>query len=137
MQKVMSEWLGTERDFHLHMTDGTTIPITSDSPKSTDLVLGGLLSCSGRTLLLILDRMRLKVAGLKVWATCEREVEPPKIFTRVDLFYEIDLGSAPADRVRRALELTEKHCTVLNILNRATAVHLHVTLLEGEQGREV
>lgn len=127
-QQVTAKWLRGDKNLDVSLSDETALVVTADSPKATDLVLAGLVSCSARTLLTILGRMRVEIADLTVRATCEREEEPPKMFTRVDLYFDIWPGQTDVDRVHKALELSEKYCTVFNILKCATSIEVHHTL---------
>src|SRR5579875_2301514 len=48
--------------------------------------------------------------------------------TRDELTWRIAAGSAPAHRVRRAIELCERHCPVLAMLRAATPVEVRLEM---------
>ena len=95
------------------------LSVSAGGPRATDLVLAGLLACSGRTFDQIASRMRLEIGSVDLTATAERSSEPPELFTRIRLDWDV-VSTADPQRIIRARELTEKHCTVLNGL-RASA----------------
>jgi len=114
--------------YRIELGSGGRIEVGTEGPRSVDLVLAGLAACSGRTLDQILRRMRLEVAGVELTVRGERRPEPPEILTRVELTWRIAAGSAPAHRVRRAIELCERHCPVLAMLRAATPVEVRLEM---------
>ncbi|HZU18346.1 MAG TPA: OsmC family protein [Candidatus Dormibacteraeota bacterium] len=114
--------------YRLELDSGGAIEVSGRSPRSFDLVLAGLAACSGRTLDQVLARMRLEVAAVELSVRAERRPEPPETLTRIELTWRIAAGSAPADRVRRAVELSERHCPVLATLRAAAPVEVRLEL---------
>lgn len=99
------------------------LSVSADGPRATDLVLAGLVACSGRTFDQIAGRMRVEIGSVELTATAERSSDPPELFTRIRLDWDV-VSPADPQRIVRALELTEKHCTVLNLLRASAEIEV-------------
>lgn len=119
------------KEFAIGVRGLPDIQVTADGPRSTDLVLAGLVACSGRTFDQIVEKMRISVDSVELRATGERAPEPPEIFTRIRLDWRVSSPS-DANQVRRALALAEKHCTVLNILRASAEIEVGYEVTGGE-----
>jgi putative redox protein len=98
-------------------------PIVTDESKQSggneegyspvELVLFGLIGCTGLDTVMILDKMRQKITALEVEAHGERADDYPRLFTRVTLKFKYSGENLEPEKVRRAVELSqEKYCTV-------------------------
>ncbi|HVB77791.1 MAG TPA: OsmC family protein [Candidatus Nitrosotalea sp.] len=119
---------GGQAPFAVTLSNGEVIELQREEPKSTDLVLAGLASCSARTLDLVMRRMRMKPPSIELSISAQRAPDPPQVFTRIDMLWRIQVPAADEDRLRRGLELAESHCTVFNILKLATPIHVAVEI---------
>lgn len=128
---VDATWKG-QKAYDIRLGNGETVHVEADGPKSGDLVLAGLLACSGRTLSDILNRMRLDVEAIELSAEAEREEEPPNVFRLIRVSWTIRRGDAPFEKVRRAVDLAEKHCTILNTLMKAAPVDMKIVITPGD-----
>ena len=100
-------------------------------PRPMELLLMGLGGCTGIDVALILERMRISCDRLEIRLDGERAPEPPERFTRVLLTYEIDAPGAAADKVLRAVRLSqEKYCSAAHSLNAELAA---AVVLNGER----
>jgi len=124
---VVATWKG-EKTYAILLGDGQMVEVRDHHPRSGDLVLAGLVACSGRTFRDILQRMRVEVDHIELRAEAEQEPDPPNAFRLVRLYWNIRVGQAPPERVQRAVELAEKYCTVLCTLKQGTAVDTAVSL---------
>lgn len=109
------------KDFAIGVRGLPDLHVTADGPRSTDLLLAGLLACSGRTFDQIVEKMRIPVDSVELRATGERAPDPPEMFTKIRMEWKVSSPADP-DKLRRALALTEKHCTVLNILKASAEI---------------
>jgi uncharacterized OsmC-like protein len=114
-------WRGG-KSFHINLGGGRALTVDADGPRSTDLLLAGLVACSGRSFCDILQKMRLLVRNVTLRVEADKEPDPPNTFTEIRVYWTVDCGAAPPDKVHRALDLTEQYCTVLNILKKAAPV---------------
>ncbi len=102
---------------------------TAASPM--ELLILGLIGCTGVDVVSILERMRQPLEGLEVSATYERAESHPKIFTKIHLTYTLK-GPLDEKKVRQAIELSEtKYCSVSAMLGKAVTI-THEYALVGE-----
>ena len=104
-------------------------PGEAAGPAPMELLLASLVTCSGSTIEAVLDKMRFAVAGLNVVADAERAERPPRVYTSIDLEFHVAV-EAPADRLRHAIELTERTCSASVMLAQSVPisprlVHVH------------
>lgn len=123
-------WQGA-KTFAITLGQGEPLTVAAEGPRSTDLLLAGLVACSGRSFCDILAKMRLQVAHIALAVEAEKEPDPPNAFTEVRVQWTVYCGAAPLAKVERALDLTEEYCTVLNILKKAAPVKVARTILPG------
>ena len=87
-----------------------------------ELVILGLIGCTGVDVASILERMREPVRGLEVTATYERSETHPKVFTKIHLTYLLQ-GELDGKKVQRAIDLSEsKYCSVSAMLAGAVDI---------------
>lgn len=92
------------------------------APTPMELVLMGLIGCTGVDVASILERMREPLEGLEVTATYERSETHPKVYTSIHLIYSLQ-GGLDEKKVRRAIELSEtKYCSVSAMLGQAVDI---------------
>lgn len=106
--------------------------LVTDAPKAIgggdtaatpmELVLLGLMGCTGVDVTSILARMKQPLEGLKVRAEAERAEEHPRIYTKIHLIYEFK-GDLDEKKVERAIRLSEdKYCSVSAMLGKTVAI---------------
>ena len=87
-----------------------------------ELLIHGLLGCTGLDVASILERMREPLEGLRITATCERAESHPRIYTRIHLTYVLT-GSLDEKKVRRAIDLSEStYCSVSAMLGKSAEI---------------
>ncbi|HSJ27415.1 MAG TPA: GNAT family N-acetyltransferase [Acidimicrobiia bacterium] len=96
-------------------------PGQAAGPSPMELMLASLATCAGATLETVIARMRFALAGLNVVAEAERAERPPRVYTSIDLEFHV-ASEAPEERVRHALEVTEKTCSASAMLGRVTDI---------------
>ena len=93
---------------------------TAASPM--ELLVLGLIGCTGLDVASILERMRQPLEGLEVSAECERAESHPKVYTKIHLIYALR-GSLDEDKVKRAITLSEStYCSVSAMLSNAAEI---------------
>jgi putative redox protein len=93
---------------------------TAASPM--ELLILGLIGCTGLDVSSILERMRQPLEALEVSAECERAESHPKIYTKIHLIYTLK-GDLDEDKVKRAIGLSETtYCSVSAMLGKATTI---------------
>jgi putative redox protein len=93
---------------------------TAASPM--ELLILGLIGCTGLDVAGILQRMRQPLEGLEVSADCERAENHPKIYTKIHLTYTLK-GDLDEAKVKRAIDLSEStYCSVSAMLGKSAAI---------------
>jgi putative redox protein len=94
------------------------------APTPLELTLIALCACTGLDVTSILQKMKVPVRSLEVTADADRSPDHPRLFTRIRLKY-VAGGAVPADKLRRAIELSEEtYCSVGAMLRaRAEVTH--------------
>lgn len=87
-----------------------------------ELILLGLIGCTGVDVASILERMREPLEDLEVTATYERAETHPKVYTKIHLTYSLK-GELDEKKVRRAIDLSEnKYCSVSTMLRHTADI---------------
>ncbi|EJY55262.1 OsmC family protein [Alicyclobacillus hesperidum URH17-3-68] len=129
--KVTSKWLG-QRHFQADGPSGNTIYMdarkeeggTGQGNRPMELLLMGLVGCTGIDIAMILERMRVPLEGLEIEAVGERREEYPQAFTRIHLTYRMT-GEVPAAKAWRAIRLSEeKYCSAIASVRAEVIPHL-------------
>lgn len=93
-------------------------------PSPMEMLLAALGGCSTVTIVEFLNKMRQPFTSLEVELSAERAEEPPRVYTKIHAHYRVG-GEVDADRVERAISLTEsKYCSAHTMLAKtATMTH--------------
>lgn len=110
-------WAG---DLRFGATSGTTaIVLDGDSiagPSPMQVLAEALAGCMAIDVVMILQKGRHPLTGLRVSFRGDRAPEPPRRFTSADLTFHIT-GDVPAAAVERAIALSRQtYCSVLHSL---------------------
>ncbi len=92
----------------------------NSGPSPMELLLLGVLGCTGMDVVSILTKKRQDVQGLKIQAQAQQAETAPNYYTHIALEY-VAFGDVEPDALRRAIELSEvKYCSAINTLNGKT-----------------
>ena len=102
---------------HALVTDASTESGgAASAPTPVELVLCGLVSCTGIDVATILSRMRIAFDYLEISATAERADDHPRVFTDIVLMCRVG-GEVPERKLQKALDLSaSKYCSVAAML---------------------
>jgi len=111
---------------------GTGHGLVTDAPKEVggrdtaatpmELVLLGLIGCTGVDVASILTRMKEPLEDLKVSVEADRADEHPRVYTKIHIFYEFK-GNLNVKKVERAIRLSEdKYCSVSAMLGKTAVI---------------
>jgi len=117
-------WAG---DLKFGATSGdTAIVLDSDSvagPSPMQLLGEALAGCMAIDVVLILQKGRHPLTGLRISFTGERAQQPPNRYTTITLTFHVS-GNVPAHAVERAIELSRAtYCSVWHSLRQDIAFH--------------
>jgi len=129
-QTVTAHWL---QDYtFVGKTDGNKsvvmdAPTVADgekiAPSPMEMVLFGLIGCTGIDVKLILTKSKKEVTKLEVIATAERRDEFPRIFTDIHVHFKVSGSNIDEKSVGRAVKLSaEKYCSVSAMLDNSVNI---------------
>jgi putative redox protein len=88
-----------------------------------EMLLLGVAGCTGMDVASILPKMRQKLTGLKISVRGKRADEHPKIFTEIEVLYELWGEDLDPKAVENAIELSEvKYCSASAMLKAAAQI---------------
>lgn len=128
---VTTKWLG-QRHFQVDGPSGNTIYIdarreeggTGQGNRPMELLLMGIVGCTGIDIATILERMRVNAESLQIEASGTRREEHPKGYTEIHLTYQIE-GDVPPAKAWRAIRLSEeKYCSAIASVSATVVPHL-------------
>lgn len=128
MQSLMTAtWAGGMRFVHRSASGHAAVTDAaaadggpSSAPSPMEMVILGLIGCTGVDVTSILHKMKQPLEGLEVSAVSERADAHPRVYTRIHVTYTLR-GDLDEKKVRRAVALSEKtYCSVTAML-RGTA----------------
>ena len=126
MQTATIQWTG-EQKFLATSPSGHAVPFDSDresnkAPGPMEMVLMALGACTATDILIILTKKRQKVESLEVICSGERALEPPMVWTRLEIVYRLR-GVVEENAVKHAISLSEeKYCSVEAMLKKAVKI---------------
>lgn len=99
-------------------------------PSPMQALLLGLAGCMAVDVVMILQKMRVPLEGMKVRVEGERAPEPPRRFTQIRLIYEVrGLPREAEDKLDHAIALSrEKYCSVLHTLRPDISIGIETLL---------
>jgi len=128
---VRSKWLG-KRHFQADGPTGNTVYMdarpddggTGQGNSPMELVLMGLVGCTGIDITMILERMRQPLLNLDIDAVGKRKEDYPKAYTEIHVTYKM-VGDIASDKAWRAIHLSEeKYCSATASLSATIVPHL-------------
>jgi putative redox protein len=94
-----------------------------DGPGPMEVLLGALTGCTGIDIVNILTKMRMEVRSFRLEADAERVPTDPRIFTKINIVYELETEPVDTAKVLRAIGLSSgKYCSVSTILGASADV---------------
>src|ERR1700720_3202666 len=136
MQTASIQWIRGEK-FVTTSPSGHAMAVDSDresnkAPGPMELVLMALGACTATDVVSILKKKRQKLEWLEVVCSGERAVEPPTVWTKLEIVYRLR-GALDEGAVKHAIELSEeKYCSVSAMLKKTAKVSWRYEILRGE-----
>nr|MEE4267561.1 OsmC family protein [Candidatus Krumholzibacteria bacterium] len=129
MAKMTATWAGGMRMVYESATGHglvTDAPVEAGGLNTAatpmELVLLGLVGCTGVDVVSILTKMKEPLEGLEVTAEYERAENHPKVYTRIHLTYTVK-GDVDEKKLKRAIDLSEStYCSVSAMLKSTAEI---------------
>jgi len=126
MQTGQVQWIGDQR-FVATGPSGHAITIDSDrktntAPGPMELLLIALGACTATDIVIVLEKKRQKLEYLNVVCSGERAADPPQVWTKFELLYQLR-GKLDHAAVKHAIALSEeKYCSVSAMLKKTATL---------------
>ncbi|MFM2120661.1 MAG: hypothetical protein RL722_2129 [Pseudomonadota bacterium] len=99
------------------------------APRPMETLLAGAGACTAYDVVLILQRGRHAITGCTLGVNAERATTDPKVFTKIELHFELTGKDLPEAAVQRAVQLSmEKYCSATAMLGRTAEITHRVTI---------
>lgn len=136
MEKMTATWAGGTRFVY---QSNTGHGLVTDSPLEAggldtaatpmELVMLGLIGCTGVDVTSILLKMKEPLEGLEVTAEYERAEKHPRVYTKIHLKYTVK-GTLNEKKLQRAIKLSENtYCSVSAMLGKTAEITSEYDLL--------
>lgn len=123
IETVRADWIESQMFL---LRDHAGFPVVMTQPNGVlgaDLLPMSLIGCALWDVVAILRKQRQHVTNAQASAESVRDDEPPWRFREIRIRYKITGRNLKADRVQRAIELTEsKYCSVYATLRDAVSI---------------
>lgn len=98
-----------------------------------EMVLLGLGGCATFDVVLILKRARQNVEDCQVLIEAERASEAPKVFTKINMIFQVKGKGLSEKQVARAVSMSaEKYCSVSKMLEHTAEMTHSYEIIEDE-----
>jgi putative redox protein len=123
-----------EANQHLVRMDTTVNGGGTDSGMSPkQMLLCSLSACSGMDVVTILDKMKVPYSSLEIVASAEQTEDEPKVFKEIFLTYKTDAPASYADKVERAVDLSQnKYCGISAMLRKHCTISHSIEYVESK-----
>lgn len=99
------------------------------APKA--MMLSSLAGCSGLDVIMILDKMKVKVDDFKIITTGSLTEEHPKYYHTVHVVYQFFGTDLPQDKIKKAVDLSvEKYCGVMEMFRKFAKVSIEIQYID-------
>ncbi len=97
--------------------------------KPTEALLLSLAGCMAIDIVMILKKMRVRLAGFRMELTAERNPSPPQYFRAVEMVLHIAGRDVDPRKVDRAVALSQStYCSVYNSLRQDTTITVRTVI---------
>ncbi|MDF9788609.1 OsmC family protein [Polynucleobacter sphagniphilus] len=100
------------------------------APRPMEMLLAGAGGCSAFDVVLILQRSRQAISACNVTLKAERATEDPKVFTKINLHFQIKGKDLDPAKVDRAVKLShDKYCSATAMLAKTAELSYSIELV--------
>lgn len=138
MKQALVKWIDGMRFVGLgHANHSLVIDGSADSggldssTRPGELVLMALAGCTGIDVVSILKKMKVEFDSFEIGVEAEVAENHPKIYTKIMIEYRFRGKNIPADKIDRAIKLSqETYCSVSNQLRASAEIGYRYTISE-------
>lgn len=127
IQKARVIWKGGKA-FEACSGTGHAIRLDADRVKNTgaspmELLLMGLVGCTGTDVVSILTKKRIELQGYEVVVEGEQALDYPRVYTKIKVIHILKGKDIPAKAVEEAIRLSEtKYCSAAAMLGKTARI---------------
>ncbi len=100
-----------------------------------ELVLIGLIGCTGMDVVSLLRKMRVLFKDITISADAEISTEYPKFFTKIHIIYTIIGDNIDKSKVEKAITLSnERYCGVTAMIEKSSKITYSYNIEKEKQG---
>ncbi len=100
------------------------------APRPMEMLLAGAGGCSAFDVVLILQRSRQAISACNVTLKAERATEDPKVFTKINLHFQVKGKDLDPAKVDRAVKLShDKYCSATAMLAKTAELSYSIELV--------
>jgi len=100
------------------------------APRPMEMLLAGAGGCSAFDVVLILQRSRQAISACNVSLKAERATEDPKVFTKINLHFQVKGKDLDPAKVDRAVKLShDKYCSATAMLAKTAELSYSIELI--------
>ncbi|UCF61511.1 MAG: OsmC family protein [Anaerolineaceae bacterium] len=103
----------------------------NDGFRPMELFAIGLAGCTAMDVISILQKKRQDITHFEVFVEADRASDYPRVFTDINITYEITGRGVQESAVKRAIDLSEeKYCPAHAMLRKAASINCTYTISE-------
>jgi len=107
----------------------TTIEVDGNGFSPKALLLTGLAGCSGIDVVMILEKMRVPFADLRIDVETEQTDTQPRVFKDINIVFRLRTDEDNYDKVKKAIDLSlEKYCGVAAMLQKHSNINYKIDI---------
>ncbi|HHV39342.1 MAG TPA: OsmC family protein [Tepidimicrobium sp.] len=102
-------------------------------PRPKQLLLAGLIGCTGIDVMSMLKKMKVELDDLKIQVEADNTEEHPKVYKDIHLTYIFKGKDLPRHNIEKAVTLSqERYCGVSAMLKKATSITYDIIIRESD-----
>jgi putative redox protein len=119
-------------DGHTLITDASEeIGGNNLGPRPKQLLLAGLIGCTGIDVMSILKKMKVDIEDCSIEVEADNTQEHPKVYENIHITYRFKGKDLPLDKIQKAVDLSQdKYCGVSAMLKKATPITYEIVIDE-------
>jgi putative redox protein len=134
MMKARVRWI-EDRRFMGQASSGHGVVIDASAdklgPSPMEMLLMGMAGCTAYDVVSILHKKRQDVTGLTVDARAQRAENPPRVYTVIEVEYEVRGRGIRAKAVEDAIRLSEEeYCSASIMLGKTAQIRSRFRIVE-------
>ena len=128
-------FIGAVDDFRIDLDAEKSAGGVGAGPRPHQLLLQALAGCTAMDVISILRKKRQQVSGLTVRVEGNRADQHPKVYTQIEVLYQVRGRNIDPQAVARAIELSvTRYCPVIAMLGKVAEVSTRYDIEEEQPG---